>query len=64
MATAALTDMLKAINKTYPARSAERKALTRLVTEGLDVNKDREACRVAKRALPAVAKTLGQIWGI
>lgn len=64
MASAAFADAISAINKTYARGSAERNALTRFVTEGLNVNKDREACRIAKRAWPKVAVTMGQTWGL
>jgi hypothetical protein len=64
MATAAFLDAPTAINKTFRAGSAERKALTRFVTDGLNVNEDREACRLVVKHWADVALALKQTWGV
>jgi hypothetical protein len=63
MASKATQNFLGAVNETYVRGSSERKALTKLV-DNINVNTDREAARIAVKALPAVAATLKRNWGL
>lgn len=64
MASKAQLDMVQAINRAHRAGSNERKALTRFVEEGLNLNQDREACRWVVKGLPAVLHAIRQTWGL
>ena len=64
MGTKAFQTFLSAVNDTYRKGSSKRKALTTLATNGLDINKDREAFRVALRAGPEVFRTLRRQAGL
>lgn len=64
MATSASLTVLQAINKTFPAGSNERKALTAFVTGGLNVNQNREQCLWVAKAWAKVLPTIKQTWGL
>lgn len=64
MATAAQLDAVQAITKAFPAGSPQRKALTRFVNDGLNVNQDREACRVVVQNWTRVLSAIKQTWGL
>ena len=64
MATSATLTITQAINKTFPAGSNERKALTAFVNDGLNINRDREQCIWVTKAWAKVLPTIKQTWGL
>lgn len=64
MATSATLTIQQAINKTFPAGSNERKALTAFVTDGLNVNQQREQCIWVTKAWAKVLTTIKQTWSL